>query len=69
MEAPATLIPGFDEGVLARLAEAASTEALKAKRRRAYDRYVELPAPTGFDEVWRRTDPGLFPFGSTAPLP
>lgn len=69
MEAPATLIPGFDEAVLARLADAEQSKTLEAKRRSAYDRYAELPAPTGFDEMWRRTDPGLFPFGDVAPLP
>ena len=69
LEAPEALIPGFDEAALARCLGAGEPRLLAAKRESAYRRYAALPTPTGFDEMWRRTDPGLFPFAGAAPLP
>ena len=42
---------------------AGAGDAEQAARSRAWDAFSSLPAPTAFDEEWRRTYPEQFPFG------
>jgi Fe-S cluster assembly protein SufD len=70
LEAPVTgLVSGYNEETLARLTDAEGVPLVAAKRETAFRRYADRPRPTGFDEMWRRTDPGQFPFDTAVPLP
>jgi Fe-S cluster assembly protein SufD len=65
----AAVVGRFDEAFLEALLEAGEPAILQEKRRRAFDVYRMMAAPTGFDEEWRRTPPQLFPFAEFRPLP
>ncbi|MBU4459390.1 MAG: Fe-S cluster assembly protein SufD, partial [Verrucomicrobia bacterium] len=62
--------PSLDESALACLG-AGESDAVRRLRADAFNRATALPATTGLEEDWRRTDPRRFDFGSlpSAPAP
>ena len=62
-------VSGFEEARFAELGSAGEPALLQAKREEAFAVYSGMPTPTSRTEAWRRTDPGLFPFGKVTPMP
>ena len=56
-----TVVGPFDEEAF-NVCGKGEPSLLRAKREQGFHVYKNLPAPTSFDEEWRRTNPRLFPF-------
>ena len=68
-EAAAPRIAGLDEAALADVLAQSASDAERADRLGAFERYAAAPVPHRRMEEWRRTDPARIPFGSVRRLP
>ena len=67
--APTTCLPGFGPEAFEAVLAATRSEAVRARRRAAFESYLALPVPHARMEEYRRTDPARFPFARVEALP
>lgn len=66
---PAQCFPGFGPEAFEAVLAATRSETVRARRRAAYEAYLDLPVPHARLEEYRRTDPARFPFSRVRALP